>query len=62
MDLLLKILKILWRIIRALLITVLALLIMIIGAAILPLWIIAVILAPELCSVILNKLGEVKVF
>ena len=62
MDLLLKILKILWRIIRALLIIILAIAGMVICSAVWPLWILVVILAPELCSVILNKLGEVKVF
>ena len=62
MDLLLKILKILWRIIRALLIIILAIAGMVIASAVWPLWILVVILAPELCSVILNKLGEVKVF
>ena len=62
MDLILKILKILWRIIRALLIIVLAFLCMVIGSAIWPLFIIAVVLAPQLCAVIWNKMGEIKVW
>lgn len=62
MNLISKTLKILWRITRALLLIISALLIMIIGSAIWPVCIIAVILAPELCSVILDELGKVKVF
>ena len=62
MDLILKILKILWRIIRALLIIILAVAGMVISVVIWPLYIFAAIFCPTISAYVLVKIHTTNVW
>ena len=62
MDLILEILKILWRIIRALLIIILAIIGMVLSIVIWPLYVLGPIFFPNISWYLVGKLGTVKVW